>query len=174
LRANAQAIIDQLIAVEEQMTRFNEKNVAVRPSAEGEKLGVPVLLESRETPGGTTEAPPVPVKTDPNSLLLESMRAPRAGEQRARGLLVRVDCSEKAITFTVKVGERLLKYRSTTLQSVELTTWVEEIGGDMTCGARKPANDVVVTYRPPGADARAKSDGEMIAIDFVPKSFVLK
>lgn len=173
MQASAQSMLNYVATYEEQMARYNEQKAAANANPEGAKSGAPFLLKKREQPGGTTVSPPVAVETDPNALLRKSMRAPRDGEQQARGLLMRVDCSEKGITFTVKVGERLLKFHSAILQSVELTSWTPEVSGDMTCGARNPPSDVVVTFRPSG-DSRAKGDGEMLAIDFVPRSFVLK
>jgi hypothetical protein len=101
------------------------------------------------------------------------MRAPRDGEQRVRGLLMRIDCSAKGVTFTVKVGERMLKLHSQALDGVQFRSWTPEISGDITCGARNPANDVVVIYHAP-KDARTGNDGELVALDFVPKDFVLK
>jgi tetratricopeptide (TPR) repeat protein len=171
MQAHAQAMLNQVTAIEGQMARFNSRREATSP--EGESEGP--ALRRRETPSGTGDAtPPAPSEdTDPQALLRRSMRAPRAGEQQIRGLLARVDCSSKAITFTVKVGERLLKLRADTLEGVEFTSWTPEISGEISCGARNPANEVVVTYRPPG-DPHAKGDGEAVAIDFVPKGFVLK
>ena len=172
LQASAQSMLSYVVKYEEQMALFNSRTSGQPPA----NAGSAPTLGRRQPPGSTvneTPVEPTPDETDPNKRLRESMRPPRDGEQQARGLLMSVDCSAKGITFTVKVGERLLKFRSNLLQSVELTSWTPEISGDMTCGARKPPSDVVVTYRP-STDARAKSDGEMIAIDFVPRSFVLK
>ncbi|MGB7924390.1 MAG: hypothetical protein WCF57_14190 [Pyrinomonadaceae bacterium] len=169
MQARAQSMLDYAKTYEEQMSLYNSRRGTANSNPAGETPGGTVLLRRRERTGDTNVVTPEPVETDPNTHLRESMRAPQDGEQQARGLLMRVDCSEKGITFTVKVGERLLKFHSNILQSVELTSWTPEISGDMTCGARNPPSDVVVTYR-----SRAKGDGEMIAIDFVPKSFVLK
>lgn len=175
MQARAQAMLNQLTAFEEQMARYNARREAMNARGEGEPPPPP---STRETPDGTghpttTTPPPAPAATDRHALLRESMRAPRDGEQQVRGLLVRVDCSARGITFTVKVDDRLLKLHSAVLDGVEFTSWIPEVSGDMTCGARNPANDVVVIYRAP-QNARAGNDGEMIALDFVPKDFVLK
>ncbi|HEX8852792.1 MAG TPA: hypothetical protein VF754_04860 [Pyrinomonadaceae bacterium] len=48
-----------------------------------------------------------------------------------------------------------------------------EAGSELTCGARKTQSPVVVTYRRP-QDARAKTDGALVALEFVPAKFRLK
>ena len=101
------------------------------------------------------------------------LRQPEAGEEQVRGLLVRVDCDAKGVTFTVKVGDQMLKFRTTDLNSVQFTTFTPDVSGQMTCGARNPANDVLITFRPM-KDARSKFNGDLVAVEFVPKDFEWK
>lgn len=170
LGADAKSMLAQLTTIEEQMAVYNSRRESTPPAGGSDR---PALTRRETSRVSGNATPPAPAEVDPHQHLRESMRPPRDGEQRVRGLLVRVDCSDKGITFTVKVGERLLKFHARTLDDVEFTTWTTEISGDMTCGARNPASDVVVTYRAP-KDARAGGDGETVTIDFVPKGFVLK
>ena len=170
LKANAQAMLNQLIAMDAQMAAYNSRRESMPPAGESARPALTRRQPSSDTGDAT---PPAPVEVDPNQHLRESMRPPGDGEQQVRGLLVRVDCSAKGVTFTVKVGERLLKFHARTITDVEFTSWTTSVSGDMTCGARNPPNDVVVTYRAPKA-ARTGVDGEPVTIDFVPKSFVLK
>jgi hypothetical protein len=51
--------------------------------------------------------------------------------------------------------------------------YTPDAGNQISCGARKPENAVVVTYRAL-SDTRAKVDGEIVAIEFVPADFQLK
>ena len=95
------------------------------------------------------------------------------GETRVRGLLTRIECGPKGITFHVKTGDRLLKLNSPDFNSLHLMAYTQEAGGELTCGPRKTESAAVFTYRP-SKDARAKADGEMVALEFVPASFVLK
>ena len=170
LGADAKSMLDHLTNTEAQMAAYNSRRESASPAGESDRPA----LTRRRTPSGTGDATPqAPAEVDPHQHLRESMRPPGDSEQQVRGLLVRVDCSDKGITFTVKVGERLLKFHSGTLDDVEFTSWTTEISGDMTCGARNPANDVVVTYRAP-KDARNGGDGDAVTLDFVPKGFVLK
>lgn len=43
--------------------------------------------------------------------------------------------------------------------------------GDMTCGTRKPENPVIVIYRP-SKNARAKTNGQVLAVSFVTKEML--
>ena len=174
LQASAQSMLSQLIAFEEQLAKYNARREEAGSSAGGDGGAERPVLRTRETPGATGNTGTVVTgEGDRYRLLRESMRAPRDGEQRVRGLLMRIDCSAKGVTFTVKVGERMLKLHSQALDGVQFRSWTPEISGDITCGARNPANDVVVIYHAP-KDARTGNDGELVALDFVPKDFVLK
>ncbi len=48
--------------------------------------------------------------------------------------------------------------------------------GEVSCGVRRVPENVVLTYRPTSdpKDARAKIDGDAIAVELVPKDFQLK
>jgi hypothetical protein len=43
--------------------------------------------------------------------------------------------------------------------------------GNVGCGARTPADPVYATFRPAAAGAAAKSDGEIVAVEFVPRDY---
>ncbi|HEX8651306.1 MAG TPA: tetratricopeptide repeat protein [Pyrinomonadaceae bacterium] len=173
LQASAQSMLNQVIAFEEQLAKYNARREE-SGSAVGGGVESPAL-RTRETPGATGNTRTTVTMTgegDRHTLLREAMRALQDGEQRVRGLLLRVDCSARGVTFIVKAGERMLKLHSKVLDGVQFTSWTPEVSGDMTCGARNPANDVVVIFHAP-KDARTGNDGELVALDFVPKDFVL-
>jgi Flp pilus assembly protein TadD len=169
MQASAQSMLNQLTAFEEQVARYNARREAMKAGGNGDK---PVLV-TVDKPAGTNDSKTPPAPSDPHKYLRESLRVPGDGEQQVRGLLMRVDCSAKGVTFTVKVNDRLLKLHADVLDAVQFTSWTPEVSGDMTCGVRNPVADVVIIYRAPKA-GHAGSDGEMIALDFVPKDFVLK
>ena len=112
-------------------------------------------------------------KIDPSSYLREALRKPNAGETQAQGMLARIDCDAKGIIFTVKINERLLKLKTRSFEDLDLTSFSPDAGGEITCGPRKPENNVVVNYVAAG-EARAKVDGIAKSIEFVPKDFQLK
>jgi tetratricopeptide (TPR) repeat protein len=176
LRANSQSLLDSIARMEEQRERFRELQSGANDSGGGSSAGggQAPRLRHRNDPAG---APSRNENTAEEPLADEAyqlpIRKPAAGEEQARGLLVRIDCDAKGATFTVKVGDRLLKLRTANFNAIQFTSFSPDISGDIGCGVRNPANNVVVTFRPP-KEARAKFDGDIVAVDFVPKDFELK
>ena len=108
-----------------------------------------------------------------SAALNDALRKPLAGETRALAVLTRIECTARGLVFVVRVGDRLLRLSAKTFEEVHMTAFTPEAGGQLTCGPRKPESQVVVTYRA-GADARAKTDGTLAALEFVPANFQLK
>ncbi|HEY0077534.1 MAG TPA: tetratricopeptide repeat protein [Pyrinomonadaceae bacterium] len=92
------------------------------------------------------------------------------GVQRC-GKLARVECEEAGVLLFVEVEGGTLKLRSDALNRIRFVTYTTEVKtGQLTCGLREPANPVLVTYRPP-TDSRADTDGEVIAVEFIPRDW---
>ncbi len=102
-------------------------------------------------------------------LLRKTLRKPLDGEERASGVLTSVECVAGGAVFNVRVGERLMRLRDDDFAGIHLVTYTSETGRKLTCGPRAPENHVVVTYRP----RRGASDGEIVAVEFVPAGFQL-
>lgn len=113
------------------------------------------------------------VKIDPFSYLEEALRKLEAGQSRVQGVLTRIDCSPKAIVFTLKSEQRVYRFSIKNFEEVDITTFTSDVKGELTCGLRKTEDSVIVTYKPV-VDKRAKTDGVAIALEFVPKEFKLK
>jgi hypothetical protein len=88
-------------------------------------------------------------------------------------MLARIDCDQKGMTFVIKLVDRLIKLRASSFQAVEMTSFSADAGSQITCGPRKPENNVIVGYIP-SPDARAKVDGVAKSLEFVPQDFKLK
>ena len=110
---------------------------------------------------------------DPSDTLREAIRKPAAGETQMQGSLARIDCDAKGITFIIRVDARLFKLGTDSFSDVDFTSFSEDAGGQITCGPRKPENNVIVSYLP-ATNARQKVDGVLKALDFVPQDFKLK
>ncbi|HKC64482.1 MAG TPA: hypothetical protein VKB86_12645, partial [Pyrinomonadaceae bacterium] len=91
------------------------------------------------------------------------------GEQVC-GMLVQVECESEGVTLFVEAGERTLKLHSDKLNRIRFVTYTAEVRGQVTCGLRSPANPVLVTYRP-SKDSNSKTDGEVVAVEFVPREW---
>jgi tetratricopeptide (TPR) repeat protein len=157
LRAHARALIDSLKSREEQAARFK--------ALEKDNL--------KMSDDGGASSQPLDEKAELQAALQRVLRKPGAGEDHERALLLNIDCGPKGIVFNFQVGDRALNLHTADFTHLTFISYTTEIAGDISCGARQPANNVVVTYRP-AKDPRTKTDGEIIAIEFVPKEFELK
>jgi tetratricopeptide (TPR) repeat protein len=155
IRAHAQALLDSLKGREEQVARFK------------------ALEKDNLTSAGPADSQPFDEKAESHAALQGVLRKPRAGEEHLRALLLNIDCGPKGIVFNFKAGERTLNLHTADFTHLAFISYTGEVAGDISCGARQPANNVVVSYRP-AKDPRTKTDGEIIAVEFVPKDFELK
>ncbi len=120
----------------------------------------------------SAEGPP---KTE-SDYLREALRPVGTGEQRIQGLFMKLDCDNKGVAyFTVQASDRAYRIRATALQQVQLTAYTQA-PAEVSCGVRKNPENIVMTFRPSSdpKDARAKIDGDAIAVEVVPKDFKLK
>lgn len=91
------------------------------------------------------------------------------GEQLC-GLLVRIECEEKGVILIVEAGGRTFRLRNDSLNKIRFVTYTADIRGQVTCGQFAQAAPVLVTYRPV-SNAAGQTDGEVIAVEFVPKEW---
>jgi tetratricopeptide (TPR) repeat protein len=101
------------------------------------------------------------------------LRKLQKGEQRLQGFLNRVECRQEKILFSIDAGGQMLTLQASRLERVRFVTFTPEVRGEISCGQRRPPNAVVVTYRT-AREARTRSDGEMVAVEFVPSDFQLQ
>ena len=84
-----------------------------------------------------------------------------------------MDCDSKGVVFNVRIEGRTLKLRAAGFDSIDITSFSPEAGSQISCGERKAESIVVVSYVA-NTDTRAKVDGTMRSLEFVPKDFQLK
>ncbi|HEV7397717.1 MAG TPA: tetratricopeptide repeat protein, partial [Pyrinomonadaceae bacterium] len=160
LRARAQSLLNQLGLIEEQLAGAGSRQKSI------EKTNGPqarIVSSSDE----------IVIQPDPSTLLREALRTPGEGEKQVQAVLVRIDCDAKGIIFTVKVEDRQIRLRADKFQNVSMVAFSSDAGQEITCGPRKPEATVVVCYLP-AEDNRARVDGIIKSIEFVPKDFKLK
>ena len=90
----------------------------------------------------------------------------RSQGDNVTGLLTKMDCTEKGITLHVTAENKKLVFHTTTPQSLKFVSFAPGIGENITCAAFNPAMPVRIVYRS-NTDAKAKFDGEPIAVEFV-------
>jgi tetratricopeptide (TPR) repeat protein len=181
LRANAQSLLESIARME----RFNERRSEMeKESADSSDGGSsssssvgsappPRLKRRGDSSGETGQQETVMGGKYERTGYLFPLRKPEAGEEQVLGFLLRIECDAKGVTFIVKVGEQMLKLRAVDLNNVKFTSFTPDVSGDITCDTRKSPDHVVITYRP-SKDARAKFNGQPVAVEFVPKDFEMK
>lgn len=158
VRRRAQSFLDLAAAREEQKRAGAGKGIDADP-----------ILTERPSQPQVSE----PAEPDPSSYLAEALRKPVANEIRILGTLKRIECGPKLIMLTIKTGERLLKIQTDAFNSMHFRTYTPTVSGEITCGLRKNEEVVVVIYKP-ALNARLKTDGTAISLEFVPSDFKLK
>lgn len=160
LRKRAQGLLTRLVSMEERLAVIrNEKEYPLNESTE------------RNSPDAIGES--IVETYDEAAALRQSLRKPAAGETQIQGALIRVDCDAKGITFVIKVNDRFLKLNTDSFRHMGLLSFSDDAGGQITCGPRKPENNVVVAYVPT-TEPLPRMDGVVKAIEFVPQDFKLK
>jgi tetratricopeptide (TPR) repeat protein len=187
-RALAQSVLASINNYEQQLTRFKAEREAYEKSQREayERGGGEPRLKPRDEAGAQTEETGAgsqtasPGKTDEeqateafSDALDEALRKPHEGETRVRATLVRIECVPKGLVFVFKAGERTLRLASADFKGLHIIAYTPDAEGELSCGPRKRETYAVVTYRP-AADARAKTDGALVAVEFVPANFQLK
>jgi tetratricopeptide (TPR) repeat protein len=99
----------------------------------------------------------------------QAMRKPLDGETRVLGIVEKIECGNNTVTFVAKTDTQTLKLKTKSVQGVKLMSFTPDSGGlQFGCGVKLPPIPAIITYRP-----KDKDGGEMIALEFVPKSFKL-
>jgi len=176
IKTNAESLLKSVNSFQEEMAKFKSAREAddiVRPGSRNEPPRFSKQGETNraEEAGSTTviDAAGMTPEEAIARAMREAMRKPQAGEMRARGVLMRIECNAKGATFHIRVGEQLLKLFGGDMKDIHFMAFTQqEAGGEISCGVRKPESQVVVTYR-----VRDKG-GDLVAVEFVPANFTLE
>lgn len=168
VKAPAQQLLDTITRIETEEARW--KTDSQNRSSETDTSGGSPELRRRPNSGAA--------QGGRNDVQLNGskgvqLRQAGPGEEQVRGLLTGIECTEANIVLIVRVGDRLLRLQNDGLENIEFVTYSPDINGDVTCGTRKPENPVIVIYRPSKND-RAKFDGDVLVVNFVPKELLEK
>ena len=164
IREQAQKILKDLVDYEEKLARYNE---AAETSIDATPLnGDRPRLQRRQNSG-------IEVETDPLAFLQQALRQPHPEEKQVQGMLLRLECDAKGITFVVQLPGRIIRLKTKQFADLLIRAFTDDAGSEITCGPRKPQNPVVVCYVP-SKDPKARYDGELRSVEFVPKDFKLK
>ena len=104
----------------------------------------------------------------------ENLRKPLDGEKRELGIVEKIECSGKNVIYNVKTATQTLKLKTNSPQAVKMMSFTPDASQmRFGCGVTFPPIPAVITYRP-GSNPKDKQNGEIIALEFVPKSFKLE
>ena len=168
MRQQAETMLSQLIAFEEQRERFKQTQLQASKNQPRSPE-----LRSTESTRETVTSPEPAFTNDPSSYLREALRKPADGETQVQAVLQSIECDGRSITFVVKIGEQISRLRTKSFDEIEITTYDPAVGGELKCGVRKAQESVVICFMPQ-VDKRTKSDGTIKSIEFVPSAFKLK
>jgi tetratricopeptide (TPR) repeat protein len=103
-----------------------------------------------------------------------AMRQPAAGEQRELGLIEKIECTNKGMFFHLKTQTQTFKLAAGSPQSIQIKAFTPDaMQVQLGCNLKQVDVPIVFTYKPT-SDSKTKSNGEIVALEFVPKSFVLE
>jgi len=102
-----------------------------------------------------------------------SIPEPQPGQKRELGFLEKIECTNKGVYFHIRAGTQMLKLLNASAEKLRIVMHTQELEGvQFGCGIKPIEVPAVVTYTVK-ADSKAKTVGEIVSLDFVPKSFTL-
>jgi hypothetical protein len=178
LRATAQSVLSAINDYDERLKKHKAEQEAYERRGGGEPRLIVRDEDGEKEAAGTTPAGPRKSEDERVAEALaqaigDALRKPQAGETRLSALLTRIECGPKGLVFVLKAGDRTLRLSAAGFGGLHLVNFNQEADSQLTCGARKTDTPSVVTYRA-SSDARAKTDGALVALEFVPANFQLK
>ncbi len=103
----------------------------------------------------------------------QNLRKPAENEKREMGFIERSECSSKGMFFFMKTPTLTLRLSVSPSRQPETRGYTPDIEGlQFGCGMKAVDVPVIFTFVP-SKDPKAKTAGELVAMEFVPKGFVL-
>lgn len=146
-KQRAQSMLDQINTIIEGQARYKAQ---LEADKQQEMASAQVVEEK-------TEGQLVPNRP--------ALRRRNEGEE-AKGLLTKMECSEKGVTLHVTVGAEKLVFHTTRPERLEFITFTSAVGENIECKTFTPPRPVRIVYRG-NTDAKSKYNGEPIAVEFV-------
>jgi len=179
MRANAESLISAIRMIQAQAAQIKAEQQEA--TQRHDEQGQPRLVRRSDldADGSAPQTSAQSGKSDDelaseafSSSINDALRKPLAGETRLLGTLTRIECGG-GLVFTFEAGGRTLRLTSRDFDGLQIVAYTPQAGSQLSCGPRKLQSRAVVTYRA-AAGGRAKSDGEIVALEFVPENFKLR
>lgn len=108
-----------------------------------------------------------------NEAVNRALRIPKADEKRLLGYVTKIDCLSNEIVVSFKTDGKTMQFRSDSFENLRLISFDQDFANsEFGCGTLKNEAFAVITFRPT-ENAKSKTQGELVAIEFVPKNFTL-
>jgi tetratricopeptide (TPR) repeat protein len=137
-RSRAQSMLETMAKVEERLSQVNSEKT---PQA------------NRSQPASENTNP----KTGPGYRF--------EGEQ-ARGLLMRLDCSDQGVILILNSDSRQYRFYTPKKDQLFFVTYTRTVSHSITCGAIDPPKPVIITYRT-NEGTKPEFDGLPIGVEFI-------
>ncbi|HKX84756.1 MAG TPA: tetratricopeptide repeat protein [Pyrinomonadaceae bacterium] len=135
----------------------------------------PQLTEMEETSSGTSGQGFDKEQSDAMmDAVRNALRKPGDGERRVLGTLDKIECDKKGVNFLIRSASESLKLVTSNPQALLLRSFTGDMSGmQFGCGTTGGPEVAVFSFKVV-PDAKAKSAGEILSIEYVPKTFVLE
>lgn len=154
VRGNAQVLLANIARYEAELKRSKE-------IAENPELAKPTTI------------PDLPEAELINQARNEALRRLRTGEKRIVGYLTAIDCGKQNTVLSLKSDNQEFRFTIANLQKLFLVSFTTEAyGKQFGCDTENAEHFVVATFRP-NADRDSNINGEIVALEFMPKEFKL-
>ena len=170
--AKSLAILDQIIAYgSDDGVREQARQIRTRIN---EFLKQKAEWEANRTGRDDSKAPPSshdgsPGASSGGGRLTLDLRKLGPGESRMAGTLVAIECvPKKPIVLVVLVDGGTIRAHAGRFGEIDFISYRNDLKGQIQCGARTPADPVLLTIRP---DANSTSTGAAVAVEFVPANY---
>ena len=111
--------------------------------------------------------PPAP----PDTVVRFRLRKLAAGEDRAYGALIRIDCTPDEVRFHIRSGDRTVTAAAKRMEDVELTQFLDDKDFGISCGSRTVPDTVYMTWRVDATPVAGRV-GIAVSLEFLPKGYV--
>src|SRR5262249_732769 len=133
-RERARDLLARSAAIQQQQQLRNEIATA-RADA-----GAPATEPAAEPPTPPATAPP----NRTGQRFIPSFRKVQDGETRTYGLLTEIECRQQQIVLHVRTSGETLLLQAARFDTVDFISYRSATPGTISCGARRPAEDVYV------------------------------
>ena len=134
-------------------------------------------LEKELEPSSTENIPTITASGGREGIfrsIRRDLQKPRDGEKQTLGTLEKTECTNRGVVFHFKVRDQILKFSTSTPQTLKIRAFTPEIGAlQFGCNMKPLEIPAVVTYRE-NADSKNNLQGEIFSLEFVPKDFKLE